>query len=170
MDKDFQTVSADRWSQPSWTAPATPADVIDACVYSPDSEIWDYAVSTVTFASGVVATLFWNVFGPAADDQETLELVGTSGRIVLERGSGSVRVVSQYGGREETIQATGGLDSSHFGADLQLIQDIARLPAHATPPAGVREGLEALRLVEATRRSASEDGRTVEMKEIASYD
>ncbi len=170
MDKDFQTVSRDRWSQPSWTAPATPADVIDACVYAPDSDIWDYAVSTVTFASGVVATLFWNIFGPAADDQETLELVGTSGRIVLERGSGSVRVVSRYGAHEETIQATGGLDSSHFGADLQLIADIARLPAHATPPAGVREGLEALRLVEATRRSAGEGGRIVRMKEIPPHD
>ena len=166
LDKDYQTVGATRWQQESWLNPASDSDIIDACVYHPDTDIWDYAVSTVTFASGAVATLFWNIFGPPADDQETLEIIGTSGRIVLERASGQVRVISGYGSSNETLYPDERLAGSHFGADAQLIRDISGLGGVGEPPASVSDGVEALRLVEATRRSASEGGRPVRMEEI----
>ncbi len=166
MDRDYQTVDQQRWKQPSWTDPEDDLDVIDACVFRPETTIWDYAVSTVTFESGAVATLFWNIFGPPADDQETLEVVGTSGRLVLERAGGNVRVISQYGAREEVLSAESELDSSHFGADLQLIRDIAELGSGGHPPARISDGVEALRLVEATRISANTGGRAVSMSEI----
>lgn len=166
LDRDYQTVNPVRWQQPSWTDPHSEHDIIDACVYSPDSDIWDYTVSTVTFESGAVATLYWNIFGPPADDQETLEVVGTSGRMVLERASGTVRIISAHGARTETISPDPAISSSHFGADQQLIQDISELGSGGHPPAGIRDGVQALRLVEATRLSADQGGRPVDMSEV----
>lgn len=166
LDRDYQTVNPVRWQQPSWTDPQSEHDIIDACVYSPNSDIWDYTVSTVTFESGAVATLYWNIFGPPADDQETLEVVGTSGRMVLERASGTVRVISAHGAHTETISPDTAISSSHFGADQQLIQDISELGSGGRPPAGIRDGVQALRLVEATRLSADHGGRPVDMSEV----
>ena len=39
----------------------------------------DHAVVTVSYDTGLVATLFFAIFGPWATDQETLEIVGDSG-------------------------------------------------------------------------------------------
>lgn len=167
LDKDFQTVSETRWSQGSWVHPAAESDVIDACVFSPESTMWDHAVSTLTFASGVVATLVWNIYGPPTDDQETLEIVGASGRILLERGTGRVEVISGYGARREVIEPGRALESSHFGADLQLVRDIAAMARGEAPPAAVSDGVEALRMIEASRRSAAAGGAPIAMEEIA---
>ncbi|HKK49329.1 MAG TPA: Gfo/Idh/MocA family oxidoreductase [Alkalispirochaeta sp.] len=166
LDKDFQTVSGDRWEQESWNRPDSEEDVIDACVFDPENEMWDHMVSTVTFDSGVKATLFWSIFGTPADDQETLELVGSSGKVFLERSTGTVTLVNQYGANREVIEPDRTLESSHFGADLQLVRDIAAMADHPHPPATVHDGVESLRLVEATRRSALSGGSTVQISEV----
>jgi predicted dehydrogenase len=166
LDKDFQTVSSDRWKQGSWLDPQREEDIIDACVYDPENEMWDHMVSTVTFSTGVTATLFWNIFGPPADDQETLEVVGSSGRITLERSTGIVTLINRYGANREVIEPDTSLVSSHFGADLQLVRDIAAMAHTPHPPATVADGVESLRLVEASRRSARSGGRPVLIEEV----
>ncbi|MEX2443741.1 MAG: Gfo/Idh/MocA family oxidoreductase [Alkalispirochaeta sp.] len=166
LDKDFQTVSGDRWRQKSWNEPETEEDVIDACVFDPGNEMWDHMISTVTFESGVKATLFWSIFGTPADDQETLELVGASGKVYLERSTGTVTLVNQYGANREVFEPDRSLESSHFGADLQLVRDIAAMVDQPHPPASVHDGVESLRLVEASRRSARSGGSTVQFSEV----
>ncbi len=166
LDKDFQTVSGDRWKQESWNQPGSEEDVIDACVFDPENEMWDHMISTVTFDSGVKATLFWSIFGTPADDQETLELVGSSGKVFLERSTGRVTLTNQYGANREVFEPDQALESSHFGADLQLVRDIAAMVDRPHPPATVRDGVESLRLVEATRRSALSGGSTVRISEV----
>lgn len=166
MDKDFQTVSSDRWNQRSWLDPERDEDVIDACVYDPKNEMWDHLVSTVTFASGVVATLFWNIFGPPSDDQETLELVGSSGKITLERASGRVVLTADHGATREVFDGESAITSSHFGADLQLVRDIAAMVRGGTAPASVSDGVESLRLIEASRRSVRQGGDAVRIEEV----
>lgn len=166
LDKDFQTVSGARWEQESWKHPGSEEDVIDACVFDPENEMWDHMVSTVTFDSGVKATLFWSIFGTPADDQETLELVGSSGKVFLERSTGTVTLTNQYGANREVFEPDRSLESSHFGADLQLVRDIAAMVDHPHPPASVQDGVESLRLVEASRRSARSGGNTIKVSEV----
>jgi predicted dehydrogenase len=166
LDKDFQTVSSDRWNQGSWLEPEDEEDVIDACVYDPESEMWDHVVSTVTFSSGVVATLFWNMFGPPSDDQETLEVVGSTGKITLERSTGTVVLTREYGAVRDVITPDRSLESSHFGADLQLVRDIAAMARIPHPPATVSDGVESLRLVEASRRSVRTGGSPISVSEV----
>lgn len=166
LDKDFQTVSGDRWRQASWNNPESEYDVIDNCVFDPDNDMWDHMVSTVSFENGVKATLFWSIFGTPADDQETLELVGSSGRILLERSTGTVKLTNQYGAHEEIFRPDRDLESSHFGADLQLVRDIAAMFDAPDPPATVDDGVESLRLIEASRRSARDAGMRVIVREV----
>ena len=166
LDKDFQTVSSDRWNQQSWLDPENQEDVIDACVYDPENDMWDHMVSTVTFSSGVVATLFWNMFGPPTDDQETLEVIGASGKITLERSTGTVVLTNEYGAKREVFTPNDSLGSSHFGADLQLVRDIAAMAHTPHPPASVADGVESLRLIEMSRRSAQDGGRPISLQEV----
>lgn len=167
LDKDFRTVSETRWLQDSWTRAEDPHDMIDACVYAPDNDMWDYIVTTVTFQSGAVATLFWNIYAPPADDQETLEVIGTSGRIILERATGTVSMISSYGAKVNVIESRDEASGSHFGADAQLVKDIAGMMRGIAPPASVIDGVQALRIVEAAKLSGKSGGSPISMNEVS---
>jgi hypothetical protein len=69
----------------------------DVCVYALDADIYHNGSIHLTFESGVIASYFHSIFGPCAEDQEALELVGTKGRIILTRHTGTLDVVSDYG-------------------------------------------------------------------------
>lgn len=146
----------------SWIDAAEPGDRNDNCVYLPGSDIDDHAVVTIRYDSGLVACLFFTIFGPFAEDQETLEIIGDKGRLRMERHSGQIDLVSQHGAKREVIEAgAANRDSSHFGADLELVRTMRRFVAGETPPAGVADGLASLRLVEAARKSMADQGRPV---------
>ncbi|WP_428929246.1 Gfo/Idh/MocA family protein [Marinibacterium sp. SX1] len=147
----------------SWLDATDPADRNDNCVYLPGSDIDDHAVVTVQYDSGLVACLFFTIFGPYAEDQETLEIIGESGRLRMERHSGEIDLVSGHGAERRVIPAgADNRDSSHFGADLELVRTMRRFIAGEAPPAGVRDGLASLELVEAARRSMAANGRAVD--------
>ena len=122
----------------SWLDADRPEDRNDNCVYLPGSDIDDHAIVSVRYASGLVATLFFTIFGPYAEDQETLEVVGENGRLRLERHSGKIDLVTAHGASREVIDtATADRASSHFGADLELIRTMRRFYNGEPPPAGV---------------------------------
>lgn len=147
----------------SWLEADRPEDRNDNCVYLPGSDIDDHAVVTVRYESGLVACLFFTIFGPFAEDQETLEIVGENGRLRMERHSGQIDLVSAHGRRREIIEA-GAKErtSSHFGADLELVRTMRRFMDGERPPAGVRDGLASLELVTAARKSLHAQGRPVD--------
>ncbi|MAC81548.1 MAG: hypothetical protein CML66_26200 [Rhodobacteraceae bacterium] len=147
----------------SWLQATDPADRNDNCVYLPGSDIDDHAIVTVRYESGLVACLFFTIFGPYCEDQETLEIIGETGRLRMERHSGQIDLVSAHGATHEVIAAGGDdRDSSHFGADLELVRTMRRFVAGERPPAGVQDGLASLRLVEAARKSMAAQGRPVD--------
>jgi len=147
----------------SWLDATSLADRNDTCVFRPGSDIDDHAVVTVRYAGGLVATLFFAIFGPYAKDQETLEIIGSSGRLRLERYSGEIDLVSDYGRHNEVIEPAGAdRDSSHFGADQQLVQTLRAFVDGARPPVGVKEGLASLQLVLAAQKSLGARGRPVD--------
>lgn len=151
----------------SWLTAEAPEDRNDTCVYRPGADIDDHAVITVRYASGMVACLFLSVFGPYAEDQETLEIVGSTGRLRLERHSGAIDLVTGHGSRRETVNCAGpDRGSSHFGADRALIRRLRDFCDGAPPPVGVADGLASLRLVEAARRSLAAGGQPVDPRSL----
>ncbi|MBN2861400.1 MAG: Gfo/Idh/MocA family oxidoreductase [Sphaerochaetaceae bacterium] len=153
----------------SWKHAKTIRDSADTCVYYPGADIIDHAIATYQYENGVKASLFWAIYGPHAHDQETLELVGSRGRIMVERETGQVRVMRILDGyqKEEayTLEVQGEyFSSSHYGADIQLLKEI-HASFHAlskgNPTADSSDGLESLRMIHATVESIEGDGKRV---------
>lgn len=130
----------------------------DICVYSPDNDILDHAIVNVGYANGVKAQLFLNVAGQRADDQETLEVVGTKGRLVLTRHAGTIRVIYNYGAESMEIDARSKDHSaSHFGADYVLIRALADfIHGVREPEVTLEEGYLATRMAAAALRSVEQ--------------
>lgn len=148
---------------PSWSHAELPEDRNDNCVFRPGSDIDDHAVVTVRYRNGISACLFFAIFGPWAEDQETLEIVGSSGRLRMERHSGRIDLVADHGHRHEQLDfSSPDRDSTHFGADLELVRTLRRFCDGEKPPVGVREGVASLRLVLAAQKSLRSNGRPVD--------
>lgn len=147
----------------SWSDAQAIHDRNDTCVYHPGADIDDHAVVTVQYDNGLVATLFFAIFGPWATDQETLEIVGDRGRLRMERHSGDIDLVEQFGKTRSSIHFPNpDRGSSHYGADRELVRKLDRFMRGEKPPVGVPEGVDSLRLVQAALTSLSEGGRPVD--------
>lgn len=148
----------------SWTRATDEIHRVDNCVFLPGADSKDHAIMQVGFRNGVVGSLFVSFFGPRSEDQETMELVGTKGRIHLNRHRGELDVLSEYGRKHETIDCRcEEFASSHFGADLELVREMVRFAAGAPPVVSVPEGFEATRMVMATHASIAAGGTTIDM-------
>ncbi|HUZ18229.1 MAG TPA: Gfo/Idh/MocA family oxidoreductase [Spirochaetia bacterium] len=139
----------------------------DTCVWYPGADIDDHGIVSIEYEHGLKASLFWSLFGPDSDDQETLELVGDKGRIILTRHSATIDIVTDYGKTHKVLdQRTAGFGRSHFGADDNFILELDRFAKGAPPTASAREGLEASRIVEAVHRSIRSGGKLIPMTEV----
>ncbi|MGR3662960.1 MAG: Gfo/Idh/MocA family protein [Paracoccaceae bacterium] len=147
----------------SWTDATRIEDRNDTCVYLPGADIDDHAIITVTFENGMIACIFFSIFGPWTDDQETLEIVGASGRLRMTRHTGDIDVVSQHGHKTETISfKDSDRESTHFGADLELVRSMRRFVEGEKPVVGPHQGLASLKMVLATIRSLNNGGLPVD--------
>jgi len=152
----------------SWSKAEALRDRNDTCVFHPGADIDDHAVVTVQYDSGLVATVFFAIFGPWATDQETLEIVGDSGRLRMERHSGDIDLVENYGHARSKIHFPNpDRGSSHYGADRELVRKLERFVQGETPIVGVAEGVASLRLVTAAQISLAEAGRPVDPRELS---
>ncbi len=141
----------------------------DTCVWLPGADIDDHGLVSFEYDNGVKASLFWTLFGPDSEDQETLELVGDSGRILLTRHHGTIDIVSDHGKRHEVIdQRSDDFAGTHFGADDQFIMALDEFCKGAAPVVTAEEGLLTTRMVEAAQRSCTDGGRLVMMDEVES--
>lgn len=146
----------------SWISASDPRDRNDNCVYLPGSDIDDHAIISVAYENGLKATLFFTIFGPYSEDQETLEIVGENGRLRMERHSGTIDLVSEHGKKREILEAGAeNRDSSHFGADLELVRRMRRYCDGEAPPVGIPDGVASLRIVSAAHLSIRNNGRAV---------
>jgi predicted dehydrogenase len=152
---------------PSWLKETEEKYMDDVCVYAPGSDVYHNGSIHFAYENDVIASYIYTFFGPRAEDQETLELVGTKGRIIPTRHTGSLDVVSDYGNEHQVLdcrdQDFGG---SHFGADVALIRELRRFCDGAPPTVSAREGLEATRMVVAALASMDGGGAAVEMDSI----
>ncbi len=140
----------------------------DNCVYKAGSDIFDHASIHYQYDNGIVASIFYAVYGPQSEDEETLELVGTKGRMILTRMRGEIDLVTDYGERRhEIIKCKAeAFDTSHFGADRKLIQEIAAFARGGVSPVNGWHGMEATRMTRAAMQSIDEDGRTLLMSDL----
>jgi predicted dehydrogenase len=143
----------------------------DICVWLPGADINDHGVVNIVYTGGVKAAVFWSLFGPDSDDQETIEIVGEKGKIFLNRHLGRIDVLSEYGRRHEVLdEKPDRFDYSHFGADHRLIEELDRFCKGGASPVSAREGLGSARLVEASHRSVDGGGELVPMRDVAGAD
>jgi len=151
----------------SWVDAEAVHDRNDTCVYYPGADIDDHAVITVQYDNGLVATLFFTIFGPWATDQETLEIVGDSGRLRMERHSGDIDLVEHHGHARSMIRYPDpDRGTSHFGADKELARKIERFLLGDAPPVTVEQGVMSLRLVHAAQLSLAKDGLPIDPREL----
>ena len=156
--------------RPSWLEATNTRDSADTCVYYPGSDIIDHAIATYVYENGVKASLFWAIYGPHANDQETLSLIGSKGRIVLERETALITVHKILPGPDNeetyTVEAKGEyFNSSHYGADMQLIKEIyAKCNGQEVKrgeSANTIDGYTSLNMVIATQKSIELEGMPV---------
>ncbi|MCK5805229.1 MAG: Gfo/Idh/MocA family oxidoreductase [Lentisphaeria bacterium] len=134
----------------------------DNCVYLPGADIVDHATVQVLYENGITASLFLCVFGPGAHDGETFEIVGTSGRIILNRHEAQLDVVSEHGKKQEIIDCRNeDTASSHFGADLELVREMHRWHDGAPPTVSASDGYLATRMSLAAIQSLTDQGKVV---------
>jgi hypothetical protein len=151
----------------SWLQENEEKHMDDVCVYAPGADLYHNGNIHFAYENGIIATYFYSIFGPHAEDQETLELVGTMGRIILTRHTGTLDVVSDYGNEHHTIDCRSGhFGGSHFGADMELVKELRRFYDGAPPTVSARDGLEATRMVMAAFRSMDNGGVMVQMAGI----
>lgn len=151
----------------SWARAEDVFGRVDTCVYLPGADIKDHATAQIQYENGIIATLFLSFFGPKAEDQETLELVGSSGRIRLTRHTGELDVVRDHGARHQVVDCRDAdFGSSHFGADRMLIRDLAAFCAGRRPVVTAQDGYEATRMIMAVHDSIDSNGRLIEMADL----
>ena len=140
----------------------------DNCVFKAGADIFDHASVHFQYANGIVATLFYNIYGPRSDDEETFEVVGTKGRLILTRLRGSIDLVTDYGEhRHETIVCKAeAFETSHFGADRRLIQDMAAFARGAAPVVSGWHGMEASRMILGAMQSIDDNGTTIRLADL----
>ncbi len=115
----------------------------DKCVYSPEIDTVDHAIVNVGYETGVKAQLFLSIFGYRTHDQETLEVVGDSGKLLLERHSGTIKVDYNFGKENMVIDARDENHETvgHCGADLVIVKTIDDFANKGSkPPADVYDG------------------------------
>ena len=164
LDPDYRKQQHGIFSRRTWTEAEQEDAQIDNCVYRPDSDIIDHAMVNISYENGVKASLFWQIFGPSAEDEETLELVGSSGRLRLVRDTGEIDLVTDYGAEHRVQDARGPhFDSTHFGADVALLHEIRRHYDGDRPVAGTSDGYESLRMVEAIQDAIDAGGTVISL-------
>ncbi|MGY8644223.1 MAG: Gfo/Idh/MocA family oxidoreductase, partial [Verrucomicrobiales bacterium] len=138
----------------------------DNCVYKSGADIFDHASIHYQYNNGIVASLFYNVYGPQADDEETLELVGTKGRIILTRLRGEIDIVTDYGYKSHEVVhcKSDDFETSHFGANKKLVQEIAAFARGEKSPVDGQYGMEATRMILAAMQSIDEGGVAVSLE------
>jgi hypothetical protein len=168
LDPDYRKQDTGIFSRSSWVEAESEDAQIDNCVYRPDTDIIDHALVTVGYDNGVKASLFWSIFGPSATDEETIELVGSSGRMRLTRGTGEIDLIANHGEVHERLDARGDyFDSSHFGADVELLHAIRDHFFGRNPVAGTRDGLESLKMVLATQDLIEKGGGAISLRDTS---
>jgi len=167
MEKEYADSEARLFMLPSWYNAEEKNSRPDNCVYDPDINIIDHAMVNISYRNGIKADLFLSIFGPVAEDQETLELVGSKGRIQLIRNSGKLDIVGKYGAEHEVIDASDPhIESSHNGADIGLLKDIRGFCFGHEPVARSVDGHKSLRMVHATEKAIEQGGATIRMSEV----
>jgi predicted dehydrogenase len=151
----------------SWLRETEEKYMDDVCVFAPGSDLYHNGSIHFSYANGIIASYFYTIFGPPAEDEETLELVGTKGRLILTRHTGELDLVTDHGRTHQVLDCRDDhFDDSHFGADIALVRELRRFCGGVPPTVSARAGLEATRMVMASFRSMDAGGVPVDMEEV----
>lgn len=166
--KDYQLKELKMSSlPPSYFSGTEEQSRLDNCVYKSGADILDHISAQILYDNGVTASLMLCIFGPEAQDQETLELIGDQGRLVLTRSKGEIIVYSRSGAPAHLIDARNEeFASSHFGADLELVRELDRFCHGARPRAKAQDGYDSLQMIHGIYHSVLKKGESISIDQI----
>jgi len=169
VPKDAHQIAIPAVSDSAYGAEAEERFRRDTCVFRPGADDVDHAAIRFLFENGVVASLQYAIFCPSPEnrrsgDDETLEIIGSRGRLRLVRYEGRIELIGDHGRRREMLDFSDRPEfmAGHFGADLELAREMRRF-ADGAPPV---HGLEATRMIVASQQSLALDGESIRMRDI----
>ena len=88
--------------------------------------------------------------------------------MILTRLRGEIDLVTDYGERRHEIITckAEAFETSHFGADRKLVQEIAAFARGGVSPVNGWYGMEATRMTRAAMQSIDEGGQTLQMADL----
>lgn len=140
--------------------------VDDSCVFRPGADIYHNGSVRFTYDNGIIASYIFSFFGPPAEDEETMELIGTDGRLILTRGIGRISIATVDGVGSRTLDVRSEeFGDSHFGADKQLVRALRGFCEGDVPVVSAAAGLESTRMVAAGLESMDQGGVQIKMED-----
>ena len=137
----------------------------DQCVWAEGSDILSHFTCNINFENEVIGNINFSCFGPAAKDQEVLEVIGVKGKLKLIRSTGVIEIYHEQGKKFKRIVAKDKYhQTSHFGADIRLLKSYVNYLKNGQSDVSAENGLESLKIIHMMNKSIKNKGKLVEKK------
>ena len=137
----------------------------DQCVWAEGSDILSHFTSNISFENQVIGNINFSCFGPAAKDQETLEVVGVKGKLKLIRSTGIIEITYDHGKKFKRVNAKDRYhQTSHFGADIRLLRSYVSYLKNGQSKVTAENGVESLKIIDMINKSIKNKGGLIEKK------
>ena len=125
----------------------------DLCLYNSEKDTFDNGVAAVEYDNDIRAVYTLNIV--STRDTRQLRLVGTAGSAEADMETGSVVCYQRYSRKKETFDLTAQMNSTHGGADDQVLGDFFNCCINdKTPKSSWPQGRLALQVGLAARESS----------------
>ena len=137
----------------------------DHCVWADGSDILSHFTCNFDFENEVIGNINFSCFGPASEDQETLEVVGIKGKLKLIRSTGIIELTYDNGKKFKRIDAKDNYhQTSHFGADIRLLKSYINYLKNGKSEVSAENGIKSLKIIDMINKSIAKKGKLIENK------
>ena len=137
----------------------------DHCVWAEGSDILSHFSCNINFENEVIGNINFSCFGPAAEDQETLEVVGVKGKLKLIRSTGIIEITYDNGKKFKLIDAKDNYHkTSHYGADIRLLKSYISYLKKGNSEVSAENGIKSLKIIDMINKSIAKKGKLIENK------
>ena len=137
----------------------------DHCVWAAGSDILSHFSCNINFENEVIGNINFSCFGPASEDQETLEVVGIKGKLKLIRSTGIIEITYDNGKKFKRIDAKANYhNTSHYGADIRLLKRYINYLKKGKSEVSAENGIKSLKIIDMINKSIAKKGKLIENK------
>ena len=134
-------------------------------MWADGSDILSHFTCNFDFENEVIGNINFSCFGPASEDQETLEVVGIKGKLKLIRSTGIIELTYDNGKKFKRIDAKDNYhQTSHFGADIRLLKSYINYLKKGKSEVSAENGIKSLKIIDMINKSIAKKGKLIENK------